>query len=125
MEDFVDRTKTQLRFLAIDITAEFYKDLYRQYIDKDGWPFEFIEEVTLYDAMGMAIFKKDYAGGKVELDLVELEEPSAKLQDAKDKLAGVFTKIDENINTDCGATVWVKRPRICMKKLVVRDGGNA
>jgi hypothetical protein len=59
MEDFIRRAKSQLRFLAMDISNEFYKHLIKNYIEKEkGWPFEVMEEVTLYDGRGMEIFKK-------------------------------------------------------------------
>jgi hypothetical protein len=98
MEDFiVRRTNTQLRYLGMDITSDFYKQLYKDYITKNTWPFRVMEEVTLYDGTGMPVFKKHYKGGKVEFEFVEIENPSSLLKDAKEKLCGKLAELAEKI----------------------------
>jgi hypothetical protein len=137
MDDFiVKRAQEQIRSIAIDITTEFYKDLYKEYILKKGWPFDVMEEVIFYDATGMSVFKKGYNGGKVELDFVDVKEPSSILQSAKERLCGIFVEMEqkerikrEKEELKCAArdaalgkqtAPSFKKPCVSIRELVVR-----
>jgi hypothetical protein len=136
MEDFVmRRAPGQIRSLAIDITADFYKDLYKEYIMKSGWPFDVMEDIILYDATGLHVFKKGYNGGKVDLVFVKSEKPSSVLQLANDRLVGIFADMEQREITDKSKEIQgnvrdsarsipdasFKRPCVRVMELVVRS----
>jgi hypothetical protein len=81
----------------------------------------------------MAIFKKGYVGGRVELYFVDLEAPTPALTKAKERLTGFFDMMSRTAQAAVGdrasedrdkPSEMIKRPRIAIKKLVVKATGS-
>jgi hypothetical protein len=69
-----------------------------KYVSKGIWPFIGVEEITLYDATGMEVFKPQFIQGRikkqVKLDFVGAE-PSTVVTNALAALNDCFDKVQE------------------------------
>jgi len=132
MDDFLKRVQG-LRNIAIDLKSHFYLDLANDYLMKNIWPFESLEDVILYDGTGTKVFEKDYKGGKVELGFEDLEKPSPQLEVGKDKIEGAVNATEKRRNNlieqsrseressvDRESIRALSRPHVRFMKLVVR-----
>jgi len=51
MIDFIRRVKNRISSIAIDVSDMFYRDLLKDYLEKENWPFTGVREVILYNGM--------------------------------------------------------------------------
>lgn len=92
MYDFLtERADDNVRSIAIDVTSDFYKE-WMAHIKDYGWPFGAVSIITLYDTPDLPVFKRNWAGGKVEFGFEDVEEVSTALASGNERVTRLFAE---------------------------------
>jgi len=97
MDDIFNRLGPRITSMAIDITSDFFTELFsNNIITKNAiWPFPAVNEVILYSSAGVGCLKNGYSEPYVEIDFEDLEEVHMDYKVCEAKFFKTFDNLDK------------------------------